>query len=131
MPTAKKTTKKTVAKVAKVAKKAPAKKAATKKAATKKTTSKNTKKVLVCADEGECFWTTDGQILRDLNELQQALASMEETVFKHHVRDDSNDFASWVEQVLDDAVCAEDLRKAKKPSQARTVVVRHLRSYHL
>jgi hypothetical protein len=131
MPTAKKVTKKAVAKVAKVAKKVPAKKATTKKVTTKKTNAKSTKKVLVCADEGECFWTTDGQILRDLNELQQALAAMEESVFKHHVRPDGNDFANWVEHVLDDAVCAADLRKATKSSQARTVVVRHLRSYHV
>lgn len=85
---------------------------------------------MIYAGDSECFWTTDGQVLRDLNELQMALAAMNDMVFGHHVTPMKNDFADWVESVLEDAACAADLRTAKKPSSARTIVVRHLRSYN-
>ncbi|MDA8596998.1 hypothetical protein N9L26_01535 [Candidatus Pacebacteria bacterium] len=159
MPTKKSTTKKTTkskpavkkAAAKKVPKKKPtAKKPAAKKAAAKKTTKKTpttkraaastTKRptakkgaadarVLVCANGEECFWTTDGKILRDLTELKEALDQISEETFVHHVNEERNDFADWVEQVLADRACATDLRKSTKPTTARTIVVRHLRSY--
>lgn len=124
------------------------KKAAKKKAAkaTKKTTRKTTKKTaapkakqsskkivraLVCAEGEECFWTTDGKVLENLNELALAFGSMDEEVFLHHVTKDKNDFADWVEHVLQDAACATALRRARKPKTARSVVVRYLRSYNV
>ena len=119
-----------------------AKKTAKKKSvskATKKTTKKvNAKakkvtqfKALVCADNEHCFWTTNGDILQDLNQLQLAFGTMDDEVFMHHVTKEKNDFADWVESVLSDAECAEALRKARKPSTARTAVIRHLRFYNL
>lgn len=126
----KKSTKKATKKVAKKAVTKTAKKK-TKKTTTKKATAKkNTKqKVLVCADDDQCFWTTDGQILKDMQELATALDSMAEEVFSHHVTSDRNDFADWVEHVLEDAACATALRKSRKPSSARTVIIRHLKTY--
>ena len=121
--------KKPAVKKAPVKAKAPAKKVAVKK--TTKTVKRSSKKpaFMVYADDGECFWTTDGQVLHDLNDLQMALASMNDMVYGHHVNTLKNDFADWVEHVLFDAACAADLRASKKSSQARTVVVRHLRAY--
>ncbi len=121
-------------------KKAPVKNKSEKKAQPKKTTPRKKtasakKKVhlraLVCAPGEKCFWTTDGQILEDLNQLQIAFGSMDEEVFLHHVTKEKNDFADWVEYVLEDAACASDLRRTKKPKSARTVVIRHLRSYNI
>lgn len=138
------TTKKTVAK--KAAKKTSTKKnttkAITKKAAAKKSSKKTTtkkaatsakksadEKVLVCAPDNKCFWTSDGQILRDLRELEQALQDMSEDVFTHHVSKEKHDFADWVEHVLADNTCASALRRAKKPKSAHTVVIKQLRLY--
>lgn len=117
-----------------------AKKKASKKKATQKTTSRKTVKksaaqknaperVLVCADGQSCFWTSDGRILKDLTELRDALSHMAEEVYAHHVTKEKNDFADWVEQVLEDDACATALRKSRKPNTARTVVVRHLKLY--
>lgn len=112
-----------------------AKKAAKK--STKKTTKKSSKKVpqkmraLVCVAGEECFWTTDGDVLGDLQQLEIAFGSMDEEVFLHHVTKEKNDFADWVEHVLEDAACAADLRRSKKPASARTVVKRHLRLYNV
>jgi len=112
-------------------KKAPTKKAPAKKATAKKATTKKRVRALVCAPGEHCFWTTDGQVLQDLNQLQLAFGSMGEEVFLHHVTKEKNDFADWVEHILEDAACAAELRRSKKPASARTVVVRCLRSYEL
>lgn len=121
--TAKKATKKKVAKKAtkKVAKKT------TRKVA-KKATKKATKKNLVFATDGESFWAKDGQILNSLVALRDALERMDKEVYAYHISND-NDFARWVEAVLCDIECATALRKAKTPSSARTVVVKHLKLY--
>lgn len=116
-------TKKAVAKKASVK---PAKKAVAKKSTSRKQT---TAKVLVCAGPDACFWTTDGAILKDLQELRDALQIMTDSVFSYHVQKEKNDFAEWVEFVLKDPACAEALRKARKPSTARIAVERHLRLY--
>lgn len=131
----KKTTSKAVKKTAKKTAKKVAKKkttkATSKKAATKTTSKKPALRALVCATEGECFWTTDGRILENLDQLQLAFGSMDDEVFLHHVSKEKNDFADWVESVLQDPECATLLRKAKKPSTARTIVVKCLRTYNI
>jgi len=120
-----KTVKKTVKKVAKVAKKIPTKKTTT------KATSKKQVRALVCAPGKHCFWTKDGQVLEDLNQLQIAFGSMDDEVFLHHVTKGKNDFADWVEHVLLDSECALGLRKSRKASSSRTVVIKCLRGYAL
>lgn len=106
---------------------------ATKKAGKKANSKKAAKdvKLLVCASDSECFWTTDGQVLKNLDELQLAFGTMDDEVFMHHVTKEKNDFADWVEQVLGDSDCAAALRRSRKPSSARTVVVKHLRLYNV
>lgn len=84
---------------------------------------------MVCAADGECFWTRDGRILQDLADLHMAFGSMDEEVFLHHVRKEKNDFADWVEHVLQDLDCAVALRKAKKPDQAYKTLTTHLQKY--
>jgi hypothetical protein len=128
MPTSstKKTVKKAVKKVG-VAK-APAKKTAAKKKPVQKEANF---KALVCAFDGECFWSRDGQILQNLADLRLAIGSMDDEVFLHHVSPEKNDFADWVEHVLQDSECAEALRKAKKKEQAEKIVQKHLSSYNI
>ena len=149
--TSKKTVKKTVAKkpsAKKVIKKAAAKKKVAKKittakkpASAKRTGGKVTpkkapkapkaKKPLVKARGAACFWTRDGLILDNLLTLHKAFSAMSEEEFSFHVSKEKNDFADWVEQVLEDVDCATALRKSRKPHTAATVVVRHLRYYEV
>ena len=85
--------------------------------------------VLVCAEGEACFWTTDGHILADLKDLRDALETMSDEVFAHHVTNEKNDFADWIESVLRDEECAVKMRKAKKPNTAQKVIVSRLRVY--
>ena len=111
-------------------------KPAVKKATAKKVVAKKTKKettdfkALVCAADGECFWTRDGRILQNLSDLHMAFGSMDEEVFLHHVSKEKNDFADWVEHVLTDLDCSVALRKAKKLDTAQKVAASHLAKYN-
>lgn len=102
---------------------APAKKVIKKKSGTVQT------KQLVRTSTEYSFWMTDGQILNSLLELEGALATMHKDVFLHHVTDDKNDFADWVEYVLDDHICAAALRTATTAKKAQVAVKKALKGY--
>ncbi len=98
----------------------------------KKASVKSPKKVkqsLRRAEGPQCFWVTDGQVLADVRELHRSLQEMQNEVFQHHVTDEKNDFADWVEFVLEDQELAESLRKSKQPETACTVISRRLKIY--
>ena len=86
-------------------------------------------KALVCAADGECFWTRDGRILQNLEDLHMAFGSMDEEVFLHHVNKEKNDFADWVEHILDDLDCSIELRKSKELAKAHKILQSHLQKY--
>lgn len=113
------------------AKKATPKKSAAKKVAQKTAPAKKraSKKLPAITLAEHAFWTTDGVVLKSLDELAVAFGSMDDTVFFYHVNKDKNDFATWVEHVLHDATCATALRKCKTPKSAKLVVMRRLRFY--
>ncbi|RME52362.1 hypothetical protein D6783_05090 [Candidatus Woesearchaeota archaeon] len=46
------------------------------------------------------FYVCDGTVLKDLNELLQALLSMDEKVFRYHVNEEKNDFYHWIKDVF-------------------------------
>ncbi len=114
---------------------APVKKALTRvatvmqKVARKKVSTPKTKKPLVHTKLEESFWVNDGRILSNLIELKDALESMDESIFAHHVSKEKNDFADWIEHVLEDVELASTLRKSKKPRTAHAVVASRLQLY--
>lgn len=102
----------------------------TKKPAPKKTAGKvSAKKKLVYAADQQSFWVKNGQVLNSLVALRDALNEMEKEVYIYHAGAAHNDFAQWVRDVLADNSCAAELGKAKTPKVAKTVVVKHLKSY--
>jgi hypothetical protein len=71
-----------------------------------------------------------GPVLKNLAELRNALAHhISDAQFKHHVGAGRNDFADWVEAVLQDATCAAALRRAKTPQAALRAVESSLAAY--
>jgi hypothetical protein len=84
---------------------------------------------LVDAPPDKVFWVNFGPVLKNLQELRDALRSMSESQFAHHVGPGRNDFANWVEGVLDDAECAGVLRRARSRSGAVRAVKIHLKAY--
>jgi len=91
--------------------------------------TKRTLRALVDAPPDKCFWVNFGPVVRNLRELNDALATMSEDQFAHHVDKTKNDFASWVEGVLEDAACANSLRRSRTLAAARRVVEKSLATY--
>lgn len=84
----------------------------------------------VDAPPDKCFWVNHGPVLRNLAELRDALAHhISDAQFAHHVDTGRNDFADWVEAVLQDAACAAALRRAKTPRAALRAVESSLTAY--
>jgi hypothetical protein len=77
------------------------------------------KKLLANVPEEYVFWCTDGRILRNMIELQEALDTMVEEVFVFHVNTTKNDFANWVRDIIKDEKLASDLQKAQGRIQAK------------
>ena len=59
------------------------------------------------------FHFQDGKKAHNLQDLRDALASMDDEVFRHHVDETNNDFANWVEFVYGNVSLAQDLRQVK------------------
>jgi hypothetical protein len=91
----------------------------------------DTKLALLYADNKRSFWVHDGQILNSLVALHDSFSRMNKTTFAHHVTKDRNDFAVWVDVVLNDSACAAGLMQAKTRTQAKAVVAKHLKSYQI
>ena len=65
------------------------------------------------APPDQCFWVNFGPVVKNLQELRDALATMSDEQFAHHVGPGKNDFANWVDHVLGHTACAQALRRAK------------------
>lgn len=59
------------------------------------------------------FWLHQGPALKNLPELKEALGTMTEEQFVHHVNPGKNDFAKWVREVLGDKGTAKRLARIK------------------
>lgn len=68
----------------------------------------------------ECFRLSNGRVLKNLNELLNALKSMDDETFKSHADENKNDFGNWVRDVFKD----EELAKLIFNSKTREDIVK-------
>ena len=84
------------------------------------------KRILVVAQNDQCFWLNGGSMIKDLNELKHALETMSNDQFSHHVDSERNDFANWVHNVLDDTELSGKLKRCKTRISTLRSVSAHL-----
>jgi hypothetical protein len=72
------------------------------------------------------FWCCDGQILKNLRELRDALAAMSEDTFAYHANAAKNDFRNWVGDIIKDEVLASNLLKATNTTSAVRIVTERI-----
>jgi hypothetical protein len=72
------------------------------------------------------FWCQDGRVVKNLKELEDALNSMSDETFHHHVGGGRNDFSNWIRDVVGDEKLANDLNKAKSRIQAGKAVAQRI-----
>lgn len=63
------------------------------------------------------FKLSDGSAIKNLYELKEKISKINEGMFKHHVREDKNDFHNWVRDVHKDKKLADNLLKIKDKNQ--------------
>ena len=85
-------------------------------------TKKEAKKFLARVPEQCVFWCNDGHVLRDINELKDALAAMSDQTFCYHSNDEKQDFSNWIRDVVGDAKLAESLETAPDRENAARIV---------
>ena len=84
------------------------------------------KKVLGEAPEEHHFVVADGRKLKNIIELADALETMSEEIFRHHVNEVKNDFSAWVKDVFYDHSLADDISRAKNRLETQIVILRRL-----
>ena len=84
------------------------------------------KKVLGEAPVEHHFVVADGKKLKNIIELADALETMSEEIFRHHVNEYKNDFSNWVKDVFYDHSLAEDISRAKNRLETQIAVLRRL-----
>jgi hypothetical protein len=73
-------------------------------------------------DASKSFVTKSGLHLHSLKDLYGQLSVMTEEEYRHHVTEQKNDFAAWVEHSHDDKFLAQKLRQAKTKEDAQKTV---------
>ncbi|MFH1649047.1 MAG: hypothetical protein ABIA93_00680 [Candidatus Woesearchaeota archaeon] len=105
------------------------------KKATKKTTKtakKAVKKVAkkrinhIRAPPEKWFVLANGEALKDVRALADALERIEDHIWAHHVQPDRNDFANWIRDVFQDMELADQLTIAKDRKHAQLVIYKHI-----
>ena len=86
------------------------------------------KKYLANAANDKVFWVHNGQVLRNLEDLEKCLHSMTEDAYKYHANKDKNDFSNWVSAVIGDKVLAMGLTSARNKESAHKDVKNRLHS---
>jgi len=82
------------------------------------------------ASEDKVFWLHNGYTLKNLRELRDALATMTNSQFNHHVTETRHDFSDWIRDVLNDEVLADDIQTATDRHQARAILEQHLNDWY-
>jgi len=72
------------------------------------------------------FWCQDGKVIKNLNELEEALNNMSNETFRYHSGEERNDFSNWIRDVVGDDKLARDLSKSKSCIQASKAVAQRI-----
>lgn len=78
--------------------------------------------------EEHVFWCHDGQIIRNMKELAEALTGMTDETFGYHSYIDKKDFSRWVRDVIGDEKLAKALEDAPNRTMAAGYVATRIAS---
>ena len=93
--------------------------------------TKKEKLAVINAKDELRFWINNGPILKNLEDLKNALKKISEKTFKYHVNKEKNDFANWVKNVLSDKILANKLAKIKTVKTMIKAVEEELKKYKI
>lgn len=76
-------------------------------------TKEDARKFLSDAPSEQSFWVNNGPVLKNLEELSNALQQMNDDTYCYHANSEKNDFSKWVEDVIGDHQLANALLTSK------------------
>lgn len=82
-----------------------------------KVTRDTARKYLRNVSPEKSFWIMEGPIIKNLSELVRELKIMSNHTFIYHVNRKKNDFAKWIQEVIEDKTLARDIKKAYSKTQ--------------
>ena len=91
-------------------------------------TKEEAAKYLCNAAPEHCFWVNNGPILKNVEELADALESISEDSYSYHANKDKNDFSKWIGEVIGDSRLANDLLSSKNKGSALNKIRARLNS---
>jgi hypothetical protein len=68
-------------------------------------------------------------VLKDLNELLEALSAMEPGVFYYHCNENKNDFHNWIRDVFEEKSLANNIKCVQDKEQMMKHLFNHFFSY--
>ncbi len=86
------------------------------------TLKEQAQKFLPKVPEEYVFRCQDGRVLRDMNELAEALSTMADETFAYHANEAKNDFSNWVRDVIGDEELSLDLQNCNSLTEAAKIV---------
>lgn len=78
------------------------------------------------APEEYHFVLSNGEKLKDLRDLVNALEIIPEDVFRHHVSEMKNDFSNWVRDVFKEHSLAEELKRMRSRMETELALQKHI-----
>jgi len=95
----------------------------------KKITKKNakiSKDILKEAKPEHYFFVQDGMVLKSVLDLSKYLDKMADDIFRHHVNEIKNDFASWIKDVFKEQKLAEELLKTTDKDRTQLIILKNI-----
>jgi hypothetical protein len=75
----------------------------------------------------KAFWVSNGWVIRNMEELPNALENMTDETYAFHVNAGKNDYATWTKEVIGDKQLAITLRLVKGRRSAIEAVKRRIK----
>ncbi len=84
------------------------------------------KDILKDANPEHYFFVQDGMVLKSVLDLSKHLDKMADDIFRHHVNEMKNDFASWIKDVFREQNLAEELLKTTDRDKTQLIILKHI-----
>ena len=68
--------------------------------------------------EDKQFWCQNGQVFKNLHDMEMAFGKMGDDTFHYHASEIRSDFSNWVRDVIGDEKLARDIQNSTTRAQA-------------
>jgi len=84
------------------------------------------KDILEDANSDNYFFVNDGTVLKNVLDLSKQLDKMTDEVFRYHVNEMKNDFASWIKLVFKEEKLAKELLKTTNKDKTQIILLKYV-----